>query len=90
MVCFQIVRFQIICSDAGDNRLRIDGQPSTGIAEPGEAIMVVGPNHQQGWNGSGPDNGGVGGCRGQKRLLGTPPWRKSRGDQFSTCAGAER
>lgn len=55
MVCVQIVCCQIICFDAGGNRLRINGQPSTGVAESGEAIVIVGPYHQQGSNSSRPD-----------------------------------
>lgn len=90
MLWFRIVCLKIICFDAGVDRIRINGQPSTGVAEPREAIVVVGPYHQQAWNGSRPDDGCVGGCRGQKRRLCTPPWRERRGYQLDTGACAER
>ncbi len=47
-------------------------------------VAVIGPHHQDGWNGGHPDNRGVGGSGGQESLLRAPPWRKHHGHDFGT------
>src|SRR5262245_16279455 len=76
--------------EAGGNRLRIDGKPGAGAAQPGQPVMVVRPHHQDGRYGRRPYDCGIGGSGGQQHLLGAPPWRKSHGDNLGTWTGLKR
>ena len=37
----------VLFPEAGGNRLRIHGQPDTGLAQPRQSVAVIGPHHQK-------------------------------------------
>jgi hypothetical protein len=67
---------------AGRNGPWVDGNPGTGVTQPGQSGPLVRSYDQNGWDRGGPYKCGVGGSRGLERLLRAPPGRKHHRNHF--------
>jgi hypothetical protein len=72
---------------AGRNGLWVDGNPCTGVMQPGQSGPLIRPHDQNGWDRGGSYKCGVGGGRGLERLLRAPPGRKHHRNYFGARTG---